>query len=436
MTDYLDWIAGDATGLDIAAHPDALRAGGAAYLTRVFQESGTLGTDDAVAVLLTADDAAGGSTGRKLRLRLRYRNAANGLPTRLFVKFSRDFTDPIRDRAKVQMEAEVRMARLSAGSGFPVKVPRCLFADYHHASGTGILISEEIGFGRDGIAPHREKCLDIDLADPFDHYQALVRANARLAGTHRVGGFAEDKIAPFADRRGTLDVSDRAPYSAEQLGRRSERLREFAVAFPALLPDELRDPAFLEKFASEAQRFCGREATIAAWLDDNARYNGLCHWNANIDNAWFWRDDAGELDCGLLDWGNARVMNMGIALAGSLMAAEPDFLVHHVDALVAEFVTTFAATCGERLDLSELKAQLFLHNACSGLLWLIDAPAMIQRACPGLTSMTSRFDPLVRDDELVRNQLHMLVNFLALWRHYDFGGVLERWLGTGLAKTE
>jgi len=24
----------------------------------------------------------------------------------------------------------------------------------------------------------------------------------------------------------------------------------------------------------------------------------LCHWNANIDNAWFWRDEASVLRCG------------------------------------------------------------------------------------------------------------------------------------------
>ena len=27
----------------------------------------------------------------------------------------------------------------------------------------------------------------------------------------------------------------------------------------------------------------------------------LCHWNANIDNAWFWREPDGALRCGLID---------------------------------------------------------------------------------------------------------------------------------------
>lgn len=411
------------------AHPAALREGGVAFLTRAFRADATLGPGDAVAAVLLAEDCQGGSTGRKMRLQVRYDDAANGLPRNLFVKFSRDFGDPIRDRARIQMESEVRMGRLSQSAGFPVAVPRCLFADYNRETGTGLLITEEIPFGRDGVEPHREKCLDADLLDdPAEYYRALVRANATLAGTHRAGRFPAEAVAPLVDRSVSLDVSEREPYSPEQLGRRIERLREFAAAYPQMLPEALRDPAFLDRFAREAPRFCGHEHRIAAFLDANERYNALSHWNANIDNAWFRRDGQGALQCGLLDWGNARVMNVGVALAGSLMAAEPDFLVAQLDDLVAAYVAEFAAVCGEALDPAELRMQLFLHNAASGLLWLIDAPTLITRACPGLETVTSRFAPEFRDNEFVRTQLLMLTNFLTLWRHFDFAGVLDRFL--------
>lgn len=423
----VDWARGDTTGLDIPAHPDALREGGAAFLTRAFIAFGALQGDDAVEQIVAAQDCEGGSTGRKLRLRVRYRDVANRMPEQLFVKFSRDFGDLIRDQAKIQMASEVRMALLSRQPGFPVAVPRSMFADYEQKTGTGILIAEEIAFGEHGIEPHREKCLDADLADPIGHYRALIRANARLAAAHRAGAFPAAAITPFSDGRGALGVSDRPPYSADQLRRRIDRLREFAARYSALLPEELRSSQFLDRFEREALRFCGHETAIAAFLDGTARYNALCHWNANIDNAWFWRDSGGELQCGLLDWGNARVMNMGVALAGSVMAAEADFLVSRLDELVQIYVTEFKAECGEALDPDELKMHLFLHNACSGLLWLIDAPAMILRACPGL-EIGSRFDRRFRDSELPRTQLQMLTNFLSLWQRFNFADVLDRFL--------
>ena len=75
---------------------------------------------------------------------MRYRRPAAGLHTELFVKFSRDFDDPIRDRGRTQMEQEVRLAALALSEDFPIPVPRPQFGDYHRESGTGILIAERI----------------------------------------------------------------------------------------------------------------------------------------------------------------------------------------------------------------------------------------------------------------------------------------------------
>ena len=68
-----------------------------------------------------------------------------------------------------------------------------------------------------------------------------------------------------------------------------------------------------------------KAAALRAALRDSAReLVAFCHWNANIDNAWFWRDEDGHLACGLMDWGNVGQMNMVTAISSttvhSLMA--------------------------------------------------------------------------------------------------------------------
>ena len=90
------WVTGDHFGLAIPADPAALRAGGAAFLTEAFRISGALGTDNAVKRISQFDEVPGGSTGRKLLLSVEY--DVPDTHTDLFVKFSRDFDDPIRDR--------------------------------------------------------------------------------------------------------------------------------------------------------------------------------------------------------------------------------------------------------------------------------------------------------------------------------------------------
>ena len=87
--------------------------------------------DNSVARIIDFREIGGGSTGRKVVAVGRIRPAHSGLHTDLFVKFSRDFDDPVRDRGRTQMESEVRFASLSRAPRFPIAVPGPQFADYH-----------------------------------------------------------------------------------------------------------------------------------------------------------------------------------------------------------------------------------------------------------------------------------------------------------------
>ncbi len=68
------WVRGDHLGLDIPADADALRDGGAAFLTEAFRRAGALGADNAVVDLELAE-FRGGSTGRKALLTVSLRTA-------------------------------------------------------------------------------------------------------------------------------------------------------------------------------------------------------------------------------------------------------------------------------------------------------------------------------------------------------------------------
>lgn len=161
MIDAADrWVTGDHFGLPIPADPAALRAGGTTFLTQAFRISGALAADNAVARISRFDEVPGGSTGRKLLLRVEYDKPDAHTYTDLFVKFSRDLRSPIRDRGKTQMESEVLFASLANTPGFPITVPATQFADYHRDTGTGILITERIIFGVNGIERQYRKCLD------------------------------------------------------------------------------------------------------------------------------------------------------------------------------------------------------------------------------------------------------------------------------------
>ncbi len=243
------WVTGDHLGLSMPADPAALRSGGTNFLTQAFRRYGTA---DTVTRIAHFEEVAGGSTGRKALLRVEYEQPGTA-PTDLFVKFSRDFDDPIRDRGRTQMESEVAFAALTGDPGFPVTVPATQFADYHRESGTGLLISERIPFGFNGIERQYHKCLDYQMPDPLEHYRVLIATLGRLVGGHLSGRI------PVGDRfpvdMQAAQVGERVPVSAEKLNRRLDQLAEFAAASPALLPPNIRSPQFLSRLRDDAPRF-------------------------------------------------------------------------------------------------------------------------------------------------------------------------------------
>jgi len=420
------WVHGDGTGLSIPAHMDALRDGGETFLTAAFRSSGVLGADNAVARITQFEECPGGSTGRKVFLSVAYEKPSPSLPETLFVKFSRDFDDPIRDRGRDQLESEVRFAAISRHPAFPITVPACLFGDYHHASGTGILITERIGFGTGGIEPHHDKCLDYELPDALAHYRAVITANASLAGAHKSGHLGENLDLLFPFDATAAAASDPIRYDARQLRNRIARIAAFAEEFPRLLPANIVAPDFIAQLLAEMPLFLERQADIKSFLTSAPDLIALCHWNANIDNAWFWRRENGALHCGLMDWGRVGQMNIALALWGSLSAAEPDMLADQLDALLPLFLREYEAHGGPAIALVQLQDHLFLYIATMGMAWLLDAPPIIRAQIPDLAPVHDRFDVRFKQNEAARTQLHMLTNVLNLWQRRGFGQVLSR----------
>lgn len=111
-------MIGDHYGLPIPADPAAMLSGGAPFLTSAFRASGVL-RENGVARISEFREISGGSTGRKVVLSVVYDRPAADLHSDLFVKFSRDLDNPVRDRGKTQMESEVRFALVGACGAIP-----------------------------------------------------------------------------------------------------------------------------------------------------------------------------------------------------------------------------------------------------------------------------------------------------------------------------
>jgi hypothetical protein len=421
----LDFVRGDATGLTIPAHPEALRTAGEAFLTDAFHRFGSLSRDNRVVRITRMDSFDGGNSGHKVLLSVEYAHSNPRLHNDLFVKFSRDFTDAFRDRRRHELEAEVRLATLSRVPAFPVQVPVAYFADFHGESGTGLLVTQRIAFGSDGIEPLRQKCMDHELADPLAYYRATVTALARLIAAHKSGVLSPEieTSFPLDTEAGIAEFP--IPWNEAQLSERVTRYTEFAAQCPQLLPPPLRTSQFIAQWARDASRFLRHETAVKRFLYGNPDFIALCHWNTNIDNAWFWRDATGTLQCGLLDWGMVRQMNVAYGLWGGLCGASLNTWNTHLEELLALFIRELRAHGGPQLDITELRLHLDLSVAMLGLALMMDVPALVLSRLPEAASAYGPLDPILHKNPVARGFLHVFTNFLNLWQTHDFGHQLD-----------
>ena len=425
MTDtaIIDWARGGVYGLDLPAHPTALRSGGPEFLTRAFRIGGVIGLDNRVTRITRLDEWTLGGTGVKALLSVEYEQAMDGLSGELFVKFSRNFEDKVRDAGRHYMPPEVLLANLSAKPGFPVPVPRCFYADIDRETLTGIIITERIRYGEGAIEPHYPKCMDHMLPEPLTHYRALIANLARLAGSHRSG-----RLGDTVERLFPLDIATaiarRPRLEKGLLIKRIGRLADFIRQYPHLVPAHIADPAFLERFQADAALAIDRQDEIWRTLYSRPDLIALCHMNANIDNAWFWRDPDGILRAGLIDWGGVGQMSVAASIWGCIGAAEPEMHDRHLDGLIDLFATEFANAGGPLLDPRELALHVDLHVMMSAL-HMTTAPPAILREVPDPNLAADRYDPLFTANETARVQLKITISLLNMWQRRDLGRFLR-----------
>ena len=419
------WVRGELFDIDFPADADTLKTDGENFLTRAFRASGALPEDDRVSRILQAEAFFGGGTGAKLKLTVAYASSEPDLPQQLFIKFSRNFNDELRDSARYMMVSEAKFAVLSRSPGFPVTVPRCLFADVESESGTGLIITECLPFGRDGLEPIYPKCLDYQVPEPLEHYKAILKALAKLAGTHRSGGLSAefDKQFPYNPAHAGARIAIRG--TEEKLVQRAKRMFEFVNRYPQLFPENILDPGFQRQFLDDIPAVIAAESRIKEILQGNPDFIALCHWNANIDNCWFWRDGDGDLQCGLIDWANVGPMSVAQSISGAISGAEKSLWDDHLDEVLQVFADEYSLHGGPHLNVEEVKRHILLLLALSGISYFMSAPVAIMREISDLDAVESYQDKVFQQHENARIQLHMMTKLLNVWQKRTLGDLVR-----------
>ncbi|TFV87421.1 hypothetical protein [Blastococcus sp. CT_GayMR16] len=418
------WAPGENFGLHVPADVEALLSDGPGFLTQAFRASGALSADNSVRRVVGWKEFEGGGTGKKLLLTVAYDAPGPGLPDELFVKFSRNFDNGLWDSGRFQMISEVNVAVLSRSPDFPVPVPTVLFADVDPVSHTGLIVTECIPYGRNGVEPLHLKCMDYTVPDQVGHYAAILRGLARLSGAHRAGRLSPefDTKFPYDRERASAAYTVQVPEAKVLLW--ATRLFEFIDRYPQLFPDNVRTGEFRDQFLRDIPDVLAAGDRISAVLHGNPDFIAFAHWNANIDNCWFEPGPDGLLLCGFLDWPNAGQLSVARSITGAISGAESFVWDEHLDELLTVFIEEYAASGGPLLSLDELRLHVLLITA-AGMASSMGAPVAVPREVEDIGALESARDSRLTEHENARIQLHMTTRMLNLWQTRALGNVVR-----------
>lgn len=471
---------GEFWGLEFPFSPTQLKQMGPKWLTKALHTAGAMPEDNEIVEFTKfkvkawdvtksddPDDNDFGGAGCKVFLDVKYKKDPGELSEHMFVKMPHEFNGK-NERFKNSMGrqdwSEVMFYNTVAGR-LPVRTPRGYFCDMNRRTTNFCMVLEAIPYGSGwekeypakhvwpNIAKYRD--WSIPLKSTVDIYYAHARAQARLYGWYH------NNCMPLMAAK-----TDQVDFCFRDEGEIRSRAAIFDIVRPMGKEDRdkffinsLSDPnlmgfvmgagqppniaegyvALAEDFVRKTARHTfPREWTTEAYLDQWFRetkemspflaemgwysqmvpeYFTFCHPNCMIDNAFYWRDDAGVAQCGLLDWGGASHMAMNFGVAGCWIASEPALMDEHEANLLKVLLDEYEQVTGVKLDYDDfymhLKlAYIAIHvGNCASVRWCTSI-----RPKEEWHSVVDRFDGGIDDGFMMRCYHVQTEFFLGMWK--------------------
>lgn len=428
---------------------------GPAWLTRAFHAAGTMDKDNEVTeIKIEKERITAGNNAGKFLFEVRYKWATPDLHTKLFAKIPFPLagaTQSDRLSSSVNKQPmdffEINTYRIFEDS-LPCKTPKFYYGDVSNTSSNFILITECIAFaGKPPLTAFKiegpyVKCKDYDLGGTDkEHYLKLMKVHASIAAAHKTGKMGDEQTV---SSHAMIRPSDPMLYGMRpdacsgQPPQSISNVLKVAIRFCAdtakqLYPEYVTSQDFQKKLFRTMMTANAYAAEIAYWKHSDPDYVSLGHQNLNMDNAYFWRDSHGHLDCGVFDWGGFGSSSLSHRIYWCLNCSEFDVTAASLDEYLEVFAQELESQGGPRLSISVLKMGVII-TALENMQFMAASVPNSLRQCPKkeFATIRDRHDPRIADDvggkSTLRTTLHCLLNGLRVLQEMHADKVLESWI--------
>lgn len=453
-------------GFEFPWNAELLESFGPTWLTKAFHAACTMEPDNKV-TSVTLDrnikiDA--GNNAGKFLFEVTYAKPNSILHTMMFAKVPFAMTKETQsDRVsssvyKQPMDFhEINTYRLMESS-LPVKTPKYYYGDISPETSNFILITARIPYAEVGSAevgkmkmePYQiegpyDKCKDVyQLRGPaFDYYRLLVEASAKIAARDKAGKMLPremqkitGQVAPDTSDKsgwGFVDFKPSGTDPATLLPQLQLGVSFFSDTARRLFPEYVTTDGFKRKFIRTMMTWSAYFNELNYWMHSDPDYVALGHANLNADNAYFWRDEAGQLDCGIIDWGGFAAGPLGHKMWWCFNCADFDNIQESLDKYINVFIEVYQEHGGPKLDKQRFKTQVLLASL-GNTMFMVRAVPDCFKMCDRKQwpTIMERSDPRVADNingkSTLRTTLQVMTNGLRVLQELESDLILEEWI--------
>jgi hypothetical protein len=410
-----------------------------------------------------------GNNGGKFLFEVEYEKPDPNLHTRLFAKVPHALegatrTDRLSSSVNKQPSElyEVNAYRLLESS-LPMKTPRFYFGDISNETSNWIIITERIDFHDfDGInfgppAPTRppalpafqiegpyDKCIDYNLrGESTEYYMLLTKVGAKMAADAKTGKMGSEanlgkSFKPSPDPKDTkvwgMNPNGASGENPKMVDAKLKNAFKFITGTGSVVfPEWTRTEQFGHKFFDVMLKVNAYVAEMNYWMHINPDYTSLGHLNLNVDNAYFWRDNEGKLDCGVFDWGGLGLASCGSKLWWWYYCMDYADFKTNIKSLLETYVATYKEHSGLQLDKDELYEMVIISGIMQ-MSGLVAAVPQITKMCPKKEwdTIKDRYDPRIGSNvdgkSTIRLYLHCMNTIMAIIEELDGDKIVNNWI--------
>jgi len=199
---------------------------------------------------------------------------------------------------------------------------------------------------------------------------------------------------------------------------------------PQLFSERARSAANQERVLKTLQQSAAHWDDIKAYIGNTSDFVGIQHANLQADNAYFWRDEDGNLDCGVFDFsGIMRQQSYVNNFMGCLSGADADLLEEYEEQFMRCFSDEYARYGGPPIDAEELvlRYRLFYLMCGADTCSWIEKDTLRELPAPEWKDIPDRFCAKFQDTWNARTRTTTFINFLELSSRRDLGPMFKEW---------